>query len=293
MCGSSVSESARDRPRSVSAQARIELEERAVGAVDVVPERFGGAHVGDLVERIDRAGIGRAGARDDREGHQAGGAIGLHRVAQPLERQPVAPVAGDPAHPVGHDAGHLGRLEHRVMGLIRRVEHAAADVGAEVAFAGAQDGVEGGHRATGGEQSARRGRKAHPVAQPVERVGFELHQRRRRHPHAGEAVHGVGDEIGERRGIQPATGNERQIPARRGVERRRHAAIEHHVEQRSERTALLRRRLAQCATERLGPLDVAANRLLGQAGDELDAASGHLVGHGAHLVGRELERHAR
>ena len=46
-------------------------EERSVGTVDVVPEALARAEVGDRVERIDRAGIGRAGVRDDRKRRQA------------------------------------------------------------------------------------------------------------------------------------------------------------------------------------------------------------------------------
>ena len=87
------------------------------------------------------------------------------------------------------------------------VEHAAPDVGAQEPLARADDGVEVRHRSAGREQPARPVRKAHPVAQPVEHVRLELHQRRRRHPDAGVAVGRVGDEVGERRRIDPASGD--------------------------------------------------------------------------------------
>ena len=104
-----------------------------------MPQPFGGAQVGDRVERVDGAGVGGAGARHDRERRQAGGAIGGDRRPQVVHRQPVLRVARQAAHAVGHDAGELRRLQHRVMRLVGGVEHAAPDVGAEVALAGAQD----------------------------------------------------------------------------------------------------------------------------------------------------------
>ena len=76
------------------------------------------------------------------------------------DRQPIPGVAGQGAHAVGHDAGELGRLEHAVMRLVGGVEHAAPDVGAEMALARAQHGVEGRHRPAGGEQTARRLRES-------------------------------------------------------------------------------------------------------------------------------------
>ena len=124
------------------------------------------------------------------------------------------------------------------MRLIRGVEHAATNLGAEVALPGADDGVEGGHRAAGGEQAARLRRKSHPVAQPVERVGLELHQRRRRLPHAGVAVGGVGDEVGERRRVEPAAGDVGEIAGARRGERARNPVAEQAVEQRLERDAV-------------------------------------------------------
>ena len=68
--------------------------------------------------------------------------------------------------------------------------------------------------------------------------------------------------------------------------------VEDEIEQRLERTAQLGRRLTQRAAQRGRRLDVAADRLARQAGDEVDAARGHGLGHGAHLVGSKLEIHA-
>jgi hypothetical protein len=54
-------------PRQGGAAARCELEEPAVGAVDMAPQPLLRCYVGDLVERVDHAGVDRAGARDHEE----------------------------------------------------------------------------------------------------------------------------------------------------------------------------------------------------------------------------------
>ncbi len=205
------------QPAQRVSQVIAQIEERPVRAVDVMPHSLAIAHVGNLIERIHGARVGRAGGGDDGARRQAGSAIGGNRLAQHVDAQAEAIVGFNRAHAVGHDAGELRRLQHGVMRLIGRVEHAAADFRAQVALARAHDGVEGGHRAAGGEQAARFGRKTHPVAQPVERVGFELHECRRRLPDAGITVRGVGDEVGERRRINAAARNVGEVA---GTDRR-------------------------------------------------------------------------
>ena len=54
----------------------------AIRAVDVHPQSVLGADVGDLVERIDRAGRDRAGGRDHRERLVAVPHVALDRGAQ-------------------------------------------------------------------------------------------------------------------------------------------------------------------------------------------------------------------
>ena len=153
-----------------------QIEEGAIGAVHVMPEPFDGTQVGDGRQRIDRAGVRRAGARHHRKRKQTRPAIGGNGLRQRRHRQAIALVARQRSHAVGHHAGNLGRLEHRVMRLVRRVDHAPADVGAQVPLSSTQQGVEGGHGAARGEEPARGLGESHPVAQPVERVGLELHQ---------------------------------------------------------------------------------------------------------------------
>lgn len=153
----------------------------------------------------------------------------------PIRSSP--PVHGDGAHAVVGDAGESRRLGDAVVRLAAHVERAAPDVGAEEPLARAGDGVEGGHRPAGGEEPAGRGREAHPVAQPVERVGLELHQRGGSLPDAGVPVGGVGDEVGERGGVDAATRDVVQVVGARAVEGARDPLVEQLVEQRLERPA--------------------------------------------------------
>src|SRR5262249_54359564 len=112
------------------------------------------------------------------------------------------------------------------MRLIRRVQDAATDVGAEMPLARAQQRVERCRRSTGGEQSARLSPECHPLTQPVEGVCLQLHHRRRALPHAGVTVDGVGDEIGERGWVDAAARYEREIAGPRRRERPWNARVE-------------------------------------------------------------------
>ena len=174
-----------------------EVEKRAVGTVDVMPQVLGCTEIRERLQRIHGAGVRRAGARDDGKRREAGAAIVSHRFAQRFDRQPILLVARYRSDTVRHDPGQLGRLEHRVVCLIRGVECAASNIVAEVSLAGAKNGVERGHRAAIREKAARFVGKTHPVTQPVEGVGFELYQCRRRLPNTGVTVRRVGNEIGQ------------------------------------------------------------------------------------------------
>ena len=207
------------QPGQQRAKRLDQVEESAVGPVDMVPEARAFTQVGDRLERIDGAGVGRPRRRDDQERPQAGAAVGVDRVAQGIDPHAELLVDRDRSHPIGKDAGQPGRLDDRGMGLGRGVEDACADLGPELPLAGAEDGVEDGHRAAGGEQAAGGGWKAHPVAEPVEHIGLELHQRRGGLPDAGVAVGAVGDQVGECGREDAAAGDVGQVTGTGRVER--------------------------------------------------------------------------
>src|SRR6185436_13549054 len=158
----------------------------------------------------------------------------------------------------------------------------------QISLARTDDGVEGGHRAARREQTARVRGKAHPVAQPVERVGLELDERRRGLPDAGKAIRGVGDEVCQRGGIHPAAGNEGEIPGTDRRERSRNPLAKQAVEQRLQRNPLFGSRFDERSAER-GGVDVTAARLLSGLDDVFDTALDDGRGHRVHLAGGELE----
>jgi hypothetical protein len=271
-----------------AAQVVTQVKERAVGAVHVVPDALAAAEIRDVIQRIHRPRVRRPRARHHGKRREAGTAVHPDGLLKRVDAEPVPLVGFDAAHAIRHHASQLRGLQHRVVGLVGRIQHAAPDLGAEKPLARADDGIERGHRAAGSEQPARLCRKVHPVAQPVERIGLELHERRRRLPDSGVAVRGVGDEVCQRRRVGAAAGNERQIAGADRGERPGNPVAEQAVEQRFERHAVLGRRLDQRPAQP-GRVDVATAWLLSGTRDVIDAPRDNGRRHRVHVVRRELE----
>ena len=96
--------------------------DRAVRAVDVKPEALGGADLGDLGERIDRARADRPGAGRDAERALAGGAVGGDGGAERADIHPVALVARDPVNRLDAEAEDLGSLLDAAVAVRGHVE---------------------------------------------------------------------------------------------------------------------------------------------------------------------------
>ena len=105
--------------------------QRPEGAVDMEPHVFGVRHVGEPVERVDRARVDRAGRADDEEGPETCGAVGGDRVSQRANSHRALFVGGDEAQMARAESRHLHRLTHAIMRLAR-------GVGDELALAGAE-----------------------------------------------------------------------------------------------------------------------------------------------------------
>src|SRR5581483_1115614 len=96
--------------------------ERAERAVDVQPEVVALADVGDLVERVARAGVDRSRLRDDDRGLDAGGAVALDRLDERLDAHPVLVVDRDRADAAGAEAERPERLVVREVQLVAPVD---------------------------------------------------------------------------------------------------------------------------------------------------------------------------
>ena len=247
------------QPGQQRPQRLDQMEEGAVRPVDVVPEPLATAQRGDRLQRVDGAGVGRPGRRGDQERPQPHAAVLCDGRAQGVDPHAEMLIDRDRPHPIGQDAGQPGRLGDRGVGLRRGVEDTRAEVGPQQPLAGTEDGVEGGHRAAGGEQAACGGREAHPVAEPVQHVGLQLHQRRGGLPDAGEAVDAVGDQVGQHRREQAAAGDVGQVAGGGRVERAGDPVAEERVEQLLQLGPLLgagsrsaRQRSSACTSPQAG-----------------------------------------
>jgi hypothetical protein len=246
-----------------------QLEEPAVGGVDVEPEVVGVGDVGDGVEVVDRARVGGTGTGDDEERTL----VSLDVVLEGVDIHPQVFVAGDDADGVcvGREAGEGGRLEDRVVGLVVDVDRSTTTA----------DGLPCRHHCREVGEGAARGQDALGGLREVEEVGdpadgllLDLHERGGEGGDRRVAVHGGGDEVGEGSRVQAATGDEGEVPGARGVDGfgRGVADVVEDV--------------VDCVWHRV--LEVSGGRR-GSGLDEVDDEVEHVVAEGAHLVGARFE----
>ena len=214
MCGSIAMESACWIPDRAAA-ARGELEEAAIGGVDMEPEPLVGNDPGQGVKGVDGAGVCRPGGADDEERVTPGGAV-LHDGR--LERLRVHPQVGvyaDRPDLVLSESGDPGRLLHRVVGVPGDVDDTVGELVPEPGGPGGDQTGQVGHRAA--RQDETRGRWAH-----VEEGGHPPHHpvldgahARRRTRDPGVAIQAGGEELGQRRGVEAGIGDIGEMPAGR------------------------------------------------------------------------------
>ena len=279
-------------PGERGAAAIGEREEAAVGRVDVEPEPLARGDVGEGRQIVDRAGAGGARARHEQERREARGAIakdgGLDRRGDHAE----AIVGGDLHHPLHREAGDERRLAHRVVRLLRGVDHAAQEIGRQPIAPRGDHGAEVGERAAGGEQAARARGQAEHAGEPLDDVLLDLREGGRGQPHAHVAVGGVGDQIGHRRVEEAAAGDVREVAGRGGVEARGDDPPEEQAQDPIERAATLGHRRGERARELLAA-GGGVHRLARQRLEVALDAIHRLRDHVAHGLARELERMGR
>ena len=91
---------------------------RAVRAVDVEPQALAVAQVGEIVERIDGAGAGRAGRADDAERRQPDLAVDVQRGVDRGGLEPVVGVGAQHAQVGRVEAEHAPRLQDRAVRVL-------------------------------------------------------------------------------------------------------------------------------------------------------------------------------
>jgi hypothetical protein len=103
--------------------------QRPVGSVDVQPQSRVDADIGDLIERIDCAGIDVAGGGHRAHGMKARGAVGVNLLPKCVGLHAQVRVDRDAHDRVLADAEHRGRFRHRHVRHLRRVDSRAARQG--------------------------------------------------------------------------------------------------------------------------------------------------------------------
>ena len=187
-------------PLQPAAPALGQRREAAVGAVDVAPRAARAGDLGELGQRVDRAGVGRAGAERDEQRPPPGGEVGVHRARQQVGAHAVLRVDGQHAHLVGVEAERARRAGQRRVRLVGDVEDEVVAHRAGQRLARARERGHVRARAAAQQDPGRARRVADPRLEPVEHLQLELARARGLHPTAGVDVERAGEEVAERPG---------------------------------------------------------------------------------------------
>ncbi len=222
-------------------------EQAAIGAVDVEPGAVPPAEVGDIGERVDRAGIDRARRGDDQPGPDA---VGLVASPAPRRARPRACGGARRSRRSGAAPGG-GRRSASALSMQWWAERAQIDGAAALlvpGFAGGDDGGEIGHASAGGQGPRGGRREADHPGEPGGGGVLQPDRARRGGSEAGIFVRRRGEEVADRRMEETAA---RNIAHEAGRSRRDARAVDAAVEigQRGlRRTPFLR----ELGVERLG-----------------------------------------
>jgi hypothetical protein len=241
---------------------RVENAHRAVSAVDVEPQAFCRAEVGERVEEVDRAGADRARAGDHAERPPAGVPVRRDRGPQGGDVHPMVGAHRDRADVGPAEPKELRRLADAAVSLLGHVQHQrcrpilqpvlphVATVDGDRPMARGGQGGERGHRtAADQEASAALGWKADELHQPAHRASFQVGGRMVATGAAG--IERGGEELGqhadrEGRRVDPAEEAWVAVAHRVGKE-----LVAHDRQEVGRRAALVRQRLGQQARTRL------------------------------------------
>ena len=155
--------------------------QRGEGAVDMEPEVFAGAELGDRAQIVDGPAIDGAGGGGDEERAGAGGAVPPDGLGEGFEVEAVIGIGGKGAERVAAEAGHVEGARDAAMrgaggvgGQRCGAQALAAAIGAEAGLAGDEDGDEVGDRGAGDEQAGGFGGHADHGGGPADHLALEL-----------------------------------------------------------------------------------------------------------------------
>ena len=170
----------------------------AVRGIDMQPEPFRRAEVGHLLEPVDGSRAHRAGIGGDRDGTEAGVAVGGHRASERIHVHAKVRVARDHADALAADAHDHRRTEERAVALVAHVDRGAFGVARRLPRR--DECVDARGRAPAGKEAARALRIAEPLPKPVDDDQLELTRAARDQPGALVDVVAGGHEVGHHTG---------------------------------------------------------------------------------------------
>ena len=260
--------------------------EAAVGGVDVQPHAVLAADLGELAQRIDRAGVGRARGDAREQRRAAGRDVGLDRARERRRRQPQVLPAGQDAQLVGPEAEQPRRAGDRRVRLVGRVGDdavahrpcSASRAHASAVMLAAEPPLT--------STPAGAAVVAEPVLEPVEHGQLDLARAGRLHPAADVHVQRAGDEVAERARERLAGGDEGEVARMVGAAHERQHVGGEPLQRVGPRRG--RRRLGEPRAHllRRGPAQRRDRRVGEPVGEQVDDA----VAERPHLFGRHAKR---
>ena len=106
-----------------------EHERSPIGRIDVKPQLLFGCSRREIVERIDRAGIGRAGTAEQQPRAEPAGPVAANLVDESVRVHSKAGVAFDVSHDAFTEPGNRQRFHQAVMRVRRQVNNRFLHVG--------------------------------------------------------------------------------------------------------------------------------------------------------------------
>jgi hypothetical protein len=207
------------------------------------------AKIGQLIDRIDRAGVGSPGVGDDEERPLAISAVFGDGTAQRFDRQPKIFVRRQRANLFAREAQNPQRLLDRIVGLVRKVNGGVVAPIVESGSPGRSQSRQVGHRTARNEKPSGSLRQSAHLAQPVDCDQFDLRRPRTFEPVAGEGVESGGERVGHDADEITGTRNEREESRMLDVADVRPDDAPQLIEQSVNRRRLFGERFAQLGFE--------------------------------------------
>ena len=261
----------------------------AEGAVDVEPQPLGPAQGGQVGQRVDAAGAGRARGGDHAERPPAGGPVGRDRRGHLGRAQPELVVASEQAHLGGLEAEQPGGPADPGVDLVGGVQDRALEPVRQHRPTGRDQAVQVGRGAAVDEQPAGLLGQAEQLPQPAQ--GGQLGRGRPRGglPGPGEHPEAGGEGVGQHAHVVAGDGHVGEEARVVDPHGRPEDVGDGLAQDRLGVGAGPGHRLVQQPGQLLGP-GPARRRPLPQPGQGVHDQVDHLVAEPPHLLGREGQR---